>query len=386
MNKIGILTNIDANHGSCIFNAALYKLIQNLSPEIDVKLLDFLNIKWRLYEFLRLLIVNKGIPFYNLQRAATLSRFTNYEIPVENHKSLKNYEGLCKEFTSREFSTLIVGKVMWDISNDSNLGFPNIYWLSEKINTKKIAYAISGHRTDLKKFEQNKKRVLEILSSFQLIGVRDNMTQTMMEEAGVNKVTPVYRISDPAFLYEPKYIEPAGLLKRYKISADRPILGLLYFGKKDISGIICEHYHHKGYQIINFNMYNPHADINIGHLVTPDEWAALFKHLSFCITDRFHGSVFCLRENIPFMSIEPYPPKTLLNSKIFSVLEDFGIEGLCYQNTYSSGFDIDNFLSVCEHIESSWQKDLSETVRSRLLIQTHNQRAFLKLIKKQIET
>ena len=175
---------------------------------------------------------------------------------------------------------------MWDISNNPKYKFPNVFWLSNKIEAPKVAYAISGHRSDLEVFRRYKKQVLDLLSSFQLIGVRDNMTQVMMEEAGITKVTPVYRISDPAFLFKSEYIEPEILLKRYKIATDRPLLGLLYYGKDNISGNICEHYHRKGYQIINFNMFNSFADINIGHLVSPDEWAALFKQLSFCITDR----------------------------------------------------------------------------------------------------
>ncbi len=384
MAKIGIMTSIEANHGSCVFNTSLYNLIKGLNPENSVQLVDFINSKSQLLELLRSLKMHKKIPFYNLQRAITLSRYNISATPIDYLNSFKTYENICEELESKKYSTLIVAKVMWDISNNSKYKFPNVFWLSEKIQSKKIAYAISGHRTDLEVFRKYKKQVLDFLSSYQLIGVRDNMTQVMMEEAGVDKVTPVYRISDPAFLFESKHIEPELLLKRYKISKDRPLLGLLYYGKEDISGNVCEHYHRKGYQIINFNMFNPYADINIGHLVSPDEWAALFKLLSFCITDRFHGTVFCLRESIPFVAIEPFPPKTLLNSKIYSVLQDFGIEKLCYQNTFLPSYNPDRFIEICNQLESNWKPDLSEAVRARLLAQNQNQRDFLEKIKKLI--
>jgi hypothetical protein len=386
MEKIGIMTSIDANHGSCVFNISLYNLVKSLNPKNSVQLVDIINSKFQLLELLRSLKLHKKIPFYNLQRAIMLRRYSKSAIPIDSLNSLIGYENTCEELVARKYSTLIVAKVVWDISENSNYSFPNAFWLSDKIHPKKIAYAISGHRTDLEVFRKYKKKVLDILSSYQLIGVRDNMTQTMMEEAGVNKVTSVYRISDPAFLFGPNPIEPEGLLKRYKISPDRPLLGLLYYGKDNISGKICEHYHRKGYQIINFNMYNPYADINIGHLVSPDEWAALFKQLSFCITDRFHGSVFCLREGVPFVAIEPFPPRTLLNSKIYSILQDFGIEELCYQNTYLPEFDPDRFIAVCDQLESSWKSDLSGVIHSRLLVQNQNQRDFLELVRKQIET
>jgi hypothetical protein len=356
-----------------------------LNPENDVHIIDYMNPRWRVIELLRSLKLNKKIPFYNLQRSITLSRFVRNEIPFESLISIRNYKYLCKELATRHYSTLITGKVVWDISNDSPVRFPNIYWLSEKIYAKKIAYAVSGHRTNLAIFNEYKKEVSKILASYQLIGVRDDMTQIMMEEASVDKVIPVYRISDPAFLYNPKNIEPQELLTKFKISPDRPILGLLYYNKGKISHKICEHYHNKGYQIINFNMYNPYADINIGHQVNPDEWAALYKQLTFCITDRFHASVFCLRDDVPFVAIEPYQPKSLLNSKIYSLLKDFGIEKICYQNTYLPEFDLDRFVSTCDQVESSWKSDLSGVVHSRLLVQNQNQRDFLELVKKQIE-
>jgi polysaccharide pyruvyl transferase WcaK-like protein len=385
VNRVGIITNIDANHGSCIFNASVCNLIQKMNPDSDVHIIDYLNPRWRLIELVRSLKLNKNIPFYNLQRSITLARFVRNEVPSESLLSFRNYEQLCKELDSRHYSTLITGKVVWDISNDSPTKFPNVYWFSEKMLTQKIAYAVSGHRTNLDIFKEYKKRVFEILASYQLIGVRDDMTQIMMEEAGVDKVVPVYRISDPAFLYNPKPIEPQELLSKFKIPPDQPILGLLYYGKEKISHKICEHYHNKGYLIINFNMYNPYADVNIGHRVNPDEWAAFFKQLTFCITDRFHGSVFCLRNDIPFVAIEPYQPKTLLNSKIFSLLKDFGIENICYQNTYLPEFDLDHFLSTCDQVEFNWKRGLSVGVRSRLLAQNQSQRDFLKLVKKQIE-
>jgi hypothetical protein len=292
MKKIGILTTIEANHGSCIFNASLYQLIKALNQENDVKFLHFLFTKYRFKELLRTLKVNTKIPFYNFKRTITLDGYSKKETPLETFYSIKSLEELLREIDLKDYSSLIVGKVVWDISAGSPLKFPNVYWLSETIKANKIAYAISGHRTDLELFKQRKLEVHKLLANFQLIGVRDNMTQTMLEMAGIDKVIPVYRISDPAFLYEPTYVDPQALLERYKLSPDRPILGMLYYGKENISKRIYDFYHKKGYQIINFNMFNPWADINIGHLVTPDEWVALIKQLSFCITDRFHVSVF----------------------------------------------------------------------------------------------
>lgn len=362
------------------------QLIKALNQENDVKFLHFLITEYQFSELLRSLKLNTRIPFYNLRRSITLKKFTKKEIPIELFFSIKNLEGLLSEIDVKNYSTLIVGKVVWDISEDVLFKFPNVYWLSEKIKAKKIAYAVSGHRTDLEYFKQRKLEIYKSLCNFQLIGVRDNMTQNMMEVAGIDKEIPVYRITDPAFLYEPTYVDPQVLQERYKISQDRPVLGMLYYGKEKISQRICDVYHKKGYQIINFNMFNPFADINIGHRVTPDEWVALIKQLSFCITDRFHAAVFCLREDIPFAAIEPYKPKSLLNSKVYSLLQYFEVEKICYQDTYLPEFNLDHFISHCNQVESNWKLDHSAAIKSRLLFQNQNQRNFLELVNQIIKT
>lgn len=48
MTKIGILTRIDANHGSCIFNSALNALISDSNEQYDVHYLEFLNEPFRI--------------------------------------------------------------------------------------------------------------------------------------------------------------------------------------------------------------------------------------------------------------------------------------------------------------------------------------------------
>jgi hypothetical protein len=378
MNKIGVLTSLEANHGSCIFNISLNQLLRSIDNEIDVEFLDFLNCKYRTKETLRALKPNFRVPFFNLRRALTLSKSLIEATKIKKIFKLKTLEGLFEEINLLNYSTLIVSKVVWDLSKDALYNYPNVYWLSKSIKANKIAYAVSGHRTNLELLITRKEEIFRSLSGYKLIGVRDEMTQTMMEEIGINKITPVFRVMDPAFFYESITDNLTSLKNKYKISSDRNILGLLFYGKRKIAKMICDLYHKRGYQIISFNMFNPYADINIGHLVNPNEWFELIRLLSFCITDRFHVSAICLRENIPFVAIEPYQPKTQMNSKIFSLLKDFGVEGICYQNPYHIEFDLENFLSICDQVKSNWNDDVSEIVNSHLLFHKKNNKDFLK--------
>jgi hypothetical protein len=116
----------------------LNQLIKALNQENDVKFLHFLITEYQFSELLRSLKLNTRIPFYNLRRSITLKKFTKKEIPIELFFSIKNLEGLLSEIDVKNYSTLIVGKVIWDISEDVLFKFPNVYWLSEKIKAKKL--------------------------------------------------------------------------------------------------------------------------------------------------------------------------------------------------------------------------------------------------------
>jgi hypothetical protein len=52
MAKIGIITSIETNHGSCVFNTSLYNLIKSFNTKNDVQLIDIINSKSQFLEFL----------------------------------------------------------------------------------------------------------------------------------------------------------------------------------------------------------------------------------------------------------------------------------------------------------------------------------------------
>lgn len=368
MKSLGVLTNLDANHGSSIFNISLNEILGEELQDFEITYLNYLTPSWYIYEILRALKPYQKIPLYNFKRYQTIRRFNHNHLQVEPffHPLHNAYDDLVQGLIARNYHVLVVGKVVWDIAKIwQTPTFPNIFWLSEILPSTKIAYAVSGHRTDVSLFHQRKEEVKRILSSYALIGVRDDLTMEMMVEAGVDENVPVHKVCDPAFQFKFRPANTRLLLSEHEIDPDRPILGLLYYGKPELSKAVCEYYRGKGFQIINFNMYNPYADVNLGHLVDPFEWAELFRHLTFCITDRFHCSIFCLRTNVPFVAIEPVLLGSLLNSKIYSLLKDFDLLD-CYQDPNSDAFNTQEFLDLCSMIEIEWESSLFPKAQKRL--------------------
>lgn len=382
MKSLGVLTTIEANHGSSIFNFSLNSILKKGLPSYHVRFLKYDAPGRFLYERLRAIKPNRQIPAYNFQRYQRLMQFEHKHLDLDPLPTIATYRTLIRKLIKKKYDALVVAKVVWDFSRTWYVQkFPSIFWLSEDIPAIKIGYAVSGHRTDMSLLQKYKDTVNRILSSYSLIGVRDDLTMDMMSEAGVTDRVKVVKVPDPAFMYQPVSINVRNLLKKYGIHDQKPILGLLLYGKPEISRAICRRYRKKGYTIISFNMYNPFVDVNLGHRVGPFEWAEIFRLLNVCVTDRFHCSVLCIKNQAPFMAVEPYPPKVLGQSKIYDLLKEFDLRE-CYCNPFLSNFDLQAFVSTCEEIESGWEKEFKGPVKKKCDRARQKHRDFFSLVQK----
>jgi hypothetical protein len=369
MKRVRVLTTVHfANPGACLFTQALEQNLAGSLPEADIRTLDYVPRNWLYYEKIRGYKPHRQIPLFNLQRHQVAENFYRESTHLEKPTPIMpfGYENMVDFLIKQGYDALVVGMVIWDITDQRQIPkFPNIYWLSERIPAVKIAYAASGHRTQIELYRQHQPHIQRILSSYALIGVRDQITWEMVQEAKLSRDVPVVRSPDPTILYQVPKTNVRDLLERHSIDPERPILGMLFYGKPEFSEKVSRFYKQRGFQTVAFSMYNPYADVNIGHLITPEEWADFFNYLSFCVTDRFHGSIFCLKANIPFLSIEPYAPRTRQNSKVFSILYDFDRTD-CYLDVYSPDFSIDAALEQIEDLRARWPHVIGPQVATKM--------------------
>jgi hypothetical protein len=369
MKTLRIMTTVHlANHGGCLFADSLYRTLTRSLPDYDVRTLDYIPRNWYYHELARAFKGHPKALTFNLRRFWISEKFHRQYLNLEKPTSFYpvGYEGMVNFLAEKPYDALVVGMVIWDITDLPQFPrFPNIYWLSERIPSTKIAYAASGHRSQLPLIQKNLPTIQKILSSYALIGVRDRITWEMVLESKVDQVVPVSRVPDPTFLLEDQPSEIRDIFESHGIDINRPILGVLLYGKPALSERLCNYYRSKGYQTVALSMYNPFADTNLGHLLTPYDWADAFKYLSFCVTDRYHGTIFCLRNNLPFISIEPYEPRTAKNSKIYSLLNDFDMLD-CYYDVLQPEFNIDGFLERAGGLQSEWERIFQPRVAEKL--------------------
>jgi hypothetical protein len=249
LRKLRILTTVHlANPGACIFTEALSHALEETLPDFDVQVLNYLPRNWFFYEFARALKPNLKQPLLNIQRYLVSERFHREKIKLDKNVLTMpaSYQGMVNFLEQQGYDALVVGMVVWDLVKKPFIPrYPNIYWLSEKLSAKKIAYAASGHRSDMLLFKENLPAIRKTLNSYSLIGVRDQITHDMVLGAKLDSDIPVMRVPDPAFLHELEWDSEAAkkVLENNGADLSRPLVGFIFHGNEKLARELADFYH-----------------------------------------------------------------------------------------------------------------------------------------------
>lgn len=378
---IRIITNVHIpNNGGVLFVDTLTRELADKFPNDDIQAIDYIPFNKQFNIFKKFIKVYRKVPFFNLQRYILFEKFIHKHLALE--KSFprdQRYTNLVKHLEAKRYDALIVGMDIWNVNDDLNYlsKFPSIYWLSERIASKKIAYAVSGYRSNPEHVARHREGIRAKLNGFDLIGVRDDLTEETVRESGINPNIPVERVPDPTFVYRPQPTKALQRLAEYGVDVSKPMLGLMVYGKDELSKRIRERYKARGYQIIALSHYNPHADVNLGHRLTPYEWAEVIGKLRACITDRFHGTIFCLLTDTPLAAVEPYAlTASIKNSKIHTLLSEFGMPE-CRLEALTPQVDYEGFFRRLDEITNTWERSYSGKVKEKVAEMQARNKAFL---------
>jgi len=207
---------------------------------------------------------------------------------------------------------LIVGSdQVWSPKLVSDKNYP-VYWLDFcSDNTKKIAYAASfgGEYSDCECYSEIPKWA----SSFSAIAARERSAVKFLHQMDVMHATWA---PDPTFLLDWKAVAKIDTaskrerIGRFVLSAQNQMLA----NKLQT-------------QLTQLENYKTEScfDINSENL-SPLDWIKCISSLKFVITDSFHGTVFCMITNTPFVTILWQGIGASRNDRVISLLEEFGLE------------------------------------------------------------
>jgi polysaccharide pyruvyl transferase WcaK-like protein len=115
----------------------------------------------------------------------------------------------------------------------------------------------------------------------------------------------------------------------------------------------------KGYQSVALSCHIKEADVNLFGELDAWEWANVFQYGSFCVTERFHPIIFCLRYGTPFLAVDQSEIYQKYESKTSFLLRNIGIQKH-HINLKSEGWDkvlnkLDTLTAKNEGDELIWK-------------------------------
>lgn len=362
VSKLRVLTfHHIPNNGSFIFSLALVDQLKSRFPGSDTKIIDYKTARLAIYDYLKRFKLFPKDPLFYYKRYQLWNMLLKNRFDLDrSYPRFSNGIQMLRYYASNS-DAMLVGMDVWCIiKGTSRPLFPNIYWLPEKMEIPKLAYAVSAYHSDRALIAAHSKEITAYLNEFEVIGSRDHYTHELVQKHRTKTSGLLDRVPDPALLYEIPRTGIEELAQKLGVDLNRPLLGLLLFNNDLISGEICSHFRARGYQIVALSMYNPFADLNLGYALDPIQWAEFFRLLTFCVTDRFHGTVFCIKNEIPFISLDN-EKITRDQSKIYDLLTDFELTP-CYCHLYEEENSSSQILFRIAEIERNWEEILKRSI------------------------
>lgn len=329
--KIGILTFHRAyNYGAIMQCYSLVTEVKNRFPDVELEVIDYSSknlmsfynmslinrifrkpgIETNSYALLLIKRIIKTILDYKkIKKVERIEKVRNAcfesvlsQLPLSREKIITDSPELFAEFVNGKYDLIIVGSdAIW---NEYQTHSPNVYYLHDISNCKKVSYAASAYGMDFtKKSEKDLQYIREAINDFSFIGVRDDATHNYISSLGDN--LNIHHTCDPTVLLDLNNV-PVDMsalkekLVQKGVDFTKPIIGLMcddWLAKraKKIFG--------DKYQLVAIYQYNQYADIFISDL-SPFEWARVFSFFHATITHYFHGTLLSLKNGVLTIPVE----------------------------------------------------------------------------------
>lgn len=342
--KVGILTyHKTHNYGAYLQSYALAGRLNQIDS-IQAEIIDYNTLASELMQIKCIKFNWRQLSslWYNIRRYLVFAKAKKNLPTSKQHLVTDNISQFCK-FVENRYDLIVVGSdEVWVL--DGYRGFPNAYWLPGLKGIKKAAYAASSRNTIEALPEEKISLVKDFVQDFSYIGVRDTASYRLIEQIAGND--RLYLNCDPTFLFEFKIDKNEGrriLVNTFKVQGNKKIIGLMC-GEPALAEKIINKFSGNCEIVSLYDYY----DGTKGYKpISPFEWINVLSALDGLITTFFHGMVFAIKSDVPFIVIEGRNLSSKQFSKNYDLLKRNGIENRYIQMSENS---IDNMIE--NHISS----------------------------------
>lgn len=333
--KILIITFTSGNNpGTLMQSLGVQTAMKRLYPDARIDFLKFPDFKANLG------VRDKKAKLWHTvrQKATSAYRLIKYN---QLRKKTMNFTSTIDLFNyTDEDETIIRQYDLAVIGSDTILeqayggdGRIGLNWMP--LDVRKIYFAASASPANFEPEEDLKG----VAAKADFIGLRDNLTIAFfVNKLGIDKERiikqpdPSYFLDINQFTLSARQQDKLRKGRRYALynfMSNFPLRKGLADALRDI-----------GYTVVS-TAYNPYADICLD-TIDAYEWAGVFRLMDVIVTERFHDSVFGLRNERPVIAIDWDPARFTKNgdSKTLRILEDYNHEHLHFNLCERTDFSV----------------------------------------------
>jgi hypothetical protein len=371
--KAGIITywNTKNNYGTILQNYALQVFLRSHGFET---FLIRINIpvqcsRWKYYkDFLKR---NGFFPFVRYLG----KRFFFKSIRIFDFQNKKNNKRKISDFINENLKATVIFDSLEKLKSECpkadvyvagsdqiwNTYGQNYIYFSEQIKSyllsfvpgfaKKITCAAS-FGTDI--LDSNFENLFKSeLSKFDFISCREKSGVEICKNLGLGNTVLQ---QDPTMLLS---VEDYKKISSDNFTSKRPYILLYLLGNTtDFSICKLKHFAKEKKLEIVYVPANDLQKINFYKKTYPtvNEWLGLYKNASFVVTNSFHGTVFSLIFNKPFLAVHQSGEFSKQNVRIDSLLEDFGLLERLFDGNFERLFKLVDFKKINSRLEEIREK------------------------------
>ncbi|NWK49271.1 polysaccharide pyruvyl transferase family protein [Acinetobacter sp. SwsAc7] len=341
-NKVAILTQpLHTNYGGTLQAFALQKVIKNMGHDVVT-----LNYQWKKRSFLRYILVTirnyifnrkEGVPFFPSEQIFREKNHTDFiEKNIIRSEIIFSENDLLNHFKKNNYDVVIVGSdQVWRVEYSPNIEHFFLSFIDHSI--KKIAYAAS-FGIDKWQFSAKETEKIKLwLERFDNISVREKSALLLCQDF---LSVDVEHVLDPTLLLtKDDYLQ---------LTASVPVSGEKIFtyilddteDKKNIVNLIANKLKLATFTKQPLKTRKDEIFVkNKENYLYPEieEWVASFRDASFIVTDSFHGMVFSIIFNKPFVVINN---SSRGSARFISLLDELDIKNRLFDCVEDISLDL----------------------------------------------
>lgn len=362
--KILIITfTTGVNPGTFMQALGVQTALNQIWPKAQVEFLKFpdfkrggIGIRGKKDGFIHTLL-QKSFAVYRLLKYCRMRKECfKYSKPVD----LFNYSTEQASFI-RDYDLVVIGSDTILEKASSEVGQIGLNWMP--FDVRKIYFAASASPANF----EPKDDLKDVASEALYIGLRDNLTINFFEDKLGIPAERIIKQPDPSYFLDISSFKLSQSLAK-KIKKDKKYALYNFNSNFPLRKELADKLRSLDYQVVTTS-YNPYADICFD-TIDAREWAGVFPLMDIVVTERFHDSVFALRNEKPVIAIDWDPNRFSSggDSKTLRILEDYGLEE--YHFNLADSNIIDSIADAVKRIELCFDKtrvaDVNNRIKARL--------------------